>query len=234
MLSNLRCIIYEESNELPTKQSKNTENYFPTEFTPYKKEKIRKESSKGKSNNVLFANKKASADIGYLKVSIEKINFGIKKVLYIFLGLLLLGCVVQFGYFLMLYPRARRITSLTKTYSLAISTWSSYYFAFTLFTETVFWNNTVPTGTGRTTLEDYRAAVEYIRSNVWENITESLSYDLGAYTENYSTILTTVSHHLSNKRETHAGQCLLEKHTFSAMFTLMDFSTQIISAHSKE
>lgn len=166
----------------------------------------------------------------YLKIKSNDLQFGFNKIIRSFTLLLIFGMIIQVGYFLIIYPRSRKTTMLCKAYSLSVRTWSMYYYTLTVFTEIVIWNNTVETGTTRSTLEEYENSVKYIRESILLDITESLNYDLGDYSDNYSQILTQVKFSL-NVRGILVKRYLRRKFIHSVVFTLMVYSTPITTVH---
>ena len=65
----------------------------------------------------------------------------------------------------------------------------------------VSYNNTEPMW-GKTAEEVFHSHVEYTKTRVIANISETLNYDLGNYTESYNSMLTQVIFYSLRARET--------------------------------
>jgi len=157
-------------------------------------------------------------------------GFGVKKIIMRILLLLIGLCLVQFLHFYSIYPRSKRVTDLTKAYSLSVDTWSSYYRTLTLFTEVIAWNDTISGGYGELISSTFDRSVEYIEQEILQNITESKTYDLGDFTQNYSNIYFTVVL-LIIFREIHVKPFILAMYIRIAISILMGFSMETITIH---
>jgi len=127
-----------------------------------------------------------------LKISRKLPKFGFDEVLYKLIALMVLFSVVQLIHFSLIYPKARRVTYLTKAYSLSVDTWLSYYRVNMLFTEVISWNNTIYGGNNEPILETWKQAVDYMENDIFAEIQASKHYDLGNYSEEYNRIMFTV------------------------------------------
>jgi len=127
-----------------------------------------------------------------LKIDQKHPYFGFDSAQYKLILLVLLFCLVQLIHFLFIYPKAKRVTFLTKAYSLSVDTWLSYYRVNMLFTEVISWNNTINGGRGEPILDTWRSAVDYMENQIFSEILASKDYDLGDYSEEYSRIMFTV------------------------------------------
>ena len=100
--------------------------------------------------------------------------------------------VIQYVFYSLLYPRARKITNLLKVYIVSVEIWNSYATLNTIFINTLLWNSTVQFW-GTDGLSTYQVMKSHIETNVLPNITESLDYDLGNYTDEWRKIVNQVS-----------------------------------------
>lgn len=123
-----------------------------------------------------------------LRVVKHSPKFGLDTLIFKILILLLSFSFIQAVHFFAIYPRAQRVTYLTKAYSLSVDIWSSYYRTLTLFTEVIAWNNTIKGGKGEPIFDTFKESVKYIENEILYNITESKKYDLGSFTQEYSDI----------------------------------------------
>jgi len=124
-----------------------------------------------------------------LKISSKIPIFGVTRMLYWFAGLMIAFCIIQILHFISIYPNSKRVTDLTKAYSLSVDTWSGYYRVLTLFTEVIAWNNTIYGGHDEPILETFESAVSYIENQILQNISDSTSYDLGTFTQEYNDLI---------------------------------------------
>jgi len=108
--------------------------------------------------------------------------------------LILLTCLLQFGYFFVLYPLTRRITNLVKSYVLGVEVWSAFSILGVTLFQAIIWNNTAPyfNSTADKVFENH---LVYTNENVMKNLTDSTNYDLGNITETYQALINKVLFH---------------------------------------
>ena len=127
-----------------------------------------------------------------LRINLKGHYFGFLKLSLIFASTLSIVIIAHFAYYLILIPKAKRVTNLVKAYVCSVELWSSYATLHSLFFNVVFWNNTMPAW-GTDALTAYNSMKNHIYENVHKNLTDALEMDLGNYSETYINVMARVS-----------------------------------------
>lgn len=149
--------------------------------------KTTKRSHKQKSK------KRRRTTFSYKQVKFSKTSFGLTSTFFKFITLFILLFSSQFSVYLMLAPDSKRVTNLMRVYISGVELWNCYDSAFTMFYDTVLFNNSVGIWDGKKTLDGYNYFKEKIQERVLVNYTELLEVDLGNMTEGFRNTLTKVS-----------------------------------------
>lgn len=127
------------------------------------------------------------------KLSNLGFNFTLTNIHIQILIILLLLTIIQLLLSLIFQPKAHRITNLAKVYILSLESWNAYYILHAAVVETLLYNNTFSMWDGTLNTSDfYYKHRDFTKEYVLENISESLDYDLGRFTEKYRSDLTKV------------------------------------------
>ena len=135
--------------------------------------------------------------------------FGFVRVFVIVGAFILLLAGSQTFLYLFLAPKAQRVLDLTKVYILGVESWNAIYILHNAFFETLLWNNTLNMWGSGDSLSVYMKQRKYFKEKIIANFTDSLTYDLGNFTDSYRDALTKVRSH---KISVH----LVSIHSFSA------------------
>lgn len=146
-----------------------------------KASKTGKKKSKRRDNRI-----KQSEETGF--------TFGFSSLILKLLVVSAMFVLLQLSIYLMLAPKAKRITNLSTVYVLSIESWNAFWVLQVAAVETILYNNTVTMFGGVKSLDLYYEFRSFCQSYILDNYTRGLDYDLGSFTDQYRNTLTKVSH----------------------------------------
>lgn len=117
-----------------------------------------------------------------VKITHSNNSFGFAKLITSLTFATLLIVFMQAAYYMILSPKALKITNLVKVYIIEVEIWSAFITIHTFAMQVLLWNNTVPTW-NTDSLTAYEMQRSHIRGNLIPNFTEALDYNMGNYTE---------------------------------------------------
>lgn len=146
-----------------------------------------------KKPKLIIKNKTKKQHLKFLKLENKDYSFGLSSIIFLLLCLIVLFLIIHGSIFLIFSPRARRITNLSKVYILSIESWNAYFVLHTAVVQTLFYNNTFKMWDGKlSTYDFYYDFRDFTKEYILNNLTTSIDYDLGNYTEKYVSDLTKV------------------------------------------
>ena len=126
-----------------------------------------------------------------IKLNLQDHYFGFIQLFILFAASICLMVVIQYLYYSIRAPQAYKITCILEVYILAIEYWNSHATLHAMFFGIIFWNNTSPVWK-TDGMEAYGMMKSHINKNVIANISRSVEYDLGNYTDGWRKIMLTV------------------------------------------
>lgn len=127
-----------------------------------------------------------------IKIDSSSQFFGLFKIVAGLLIVIALLILVQLAHYFILKPRETRTANLVKIWAIASEFWCSFVSMNVFFVETILFNNTGIGWHNKSTLETYTIIKDNLQKNVLDNITQSLTYDLGNFTEKWRSTMTQV------------------------------------------
>jgi len=136
-------------------------------------------------------NSKVGKQKNWIRVKFNRFDFGGSWLLCMMLILVLMLGVFQVCSSILIYPKISRGRNISSTYILNTEVWNSLFTLHCVFFNTIFWNNTVDYW-GTDSLSTFTKLSNYIKEEVVANISSTLDFDLGNYTESYRDVMTKV------------------------------------------
>lgn len=174
-------------------------NFIPskTKRSSRNKQSLFSIEKSNKPRSVLKSQRDSKQKMKNIKLDKSTAAFGFSSIFCQIVALLLFCLSVHGGFYLSFSPKARRITNLSKVFILSVESWNAYYTLHAAMLETLFYNNTFRMWDGKlTTYDFYYEHREKTKEYILENITRSLDYDLGNFTDKYRSDMTKVMHML--------------------------------------
>lgn len=112
------------------------------------------------------------------------LSFGLLPPLVYMLVSIALLSLIYICFFFLILPGSIKQLSMIETYTLIIETWNSYFSIHASMLQTLIWNNTSPMWS-MSSLEVFEHQTKHIRENLLPNLTRTLDYDLGNFTQLY-------------------------------------------------
>lgn len=141
---------------------------------------------------VLTTGGSTSLNKQYVKLDLGGAYFGLTTPFCILVLLVSILCAFQGLYFYMVYKTNRPVVMIGDTYIMYSEAWSGFFTLHATFFNVMFWNNSSPFWEMEA-LKAYEKQKDHVLNNIIQNISETMTYDLGNYTEKYRYALSKVS-----------------------------------------
>jgi len=156
---------------------------------------LEKHSNDAFDNIILTTSGSTSFHMKYVKLDLSNALFGTHSIFLILIGYISLLCILQGVYYILVSNLNRPVVMIGDTYLMYNEAWSGFFTLHATFFNVLFWNNSSPFWEMEA-LQAYEKQKIHVREQIIDNISRTLDYDLGNYTETYRDALSKVSIYL--------------------------------------